>query len=485
MSTSPVTPANIFIEFWQLANAMTGFQRQTAEIADNDLNRTIAAALMQDNAQDVATSLTQIHAGHSRLAIDTNGCILSIMRAIDELFYHIHPRAQFIPSARPKMPRWLREMRGRRTSFGHYAQNADWRLVTRGPLVRRDRDETASNAECLADYFSALAVVPHTVIHNQKKLAIQHTVISTGTAQGVRAAKNAGAEKVVFIPVAEEADHLLISEREVNAQKYADFRLAPPLNAAETIIKALNACEAADIALAPEFVVTEEHADELAAQLHSVSTPPRLLLAGSGQTISRNSDDLPWNEARMLNTIGCELWRQRKIWPAGSAASTAKNYGMQDPGDKLNMEDTAEGDCIVIADIDGLGRCVVFICQDCKLSPAALQIIENYQPDWVFVPILDAGINMGRWAHQQGFALSENSLARFMIVSSTALAKLAYPNEERACALALGPKAPTEHDKGRMLCEVHIEAGSNPGYGTLHWRHGDWQQSILGSKDSK
>jgi hypothetical protein len=153
----------------------------------------------------------------------------------------------------------------------------------------------------------------------------------------------------------------------------------------------------------------------------------------------------------------------------------------------MTMEDSAEGDELVIADVDGFGRCVVLICQDIHLSSAVKELLDFFQPDWVFIPILDAGISAGRWAHQETFAVSGNSNARFMIVSSLALAKLAYPTEARACALAVGPKTATEldGDKGRVFQEVNVETASVPGYAKLQWRNGDWKQTVLSSQDVK
>ncbi len=114
-------------------------------------------------------------------------------------------------------------------------------------------------------------------------------------------------------------------------------------------------------------------------------------------------------------------------------------------------------------------------------------MLDFFQPDWVFVPILDAGISAGRWAHQEAFANSGISNARFMIVSSMALAQLAYPKEPRACALAVGPKAAdaAHGDKGRVFQEVSVEAGTKPGYARLQWRNATWQQTTQGAQDIK
>jgi hypothetical protein len=48
--------------------------------------------------------------------------------------------------------------------------------------LRRDRDETVSNAENFADRFTALSVVPHTLGHKHRTLKIQHCVIGLDVA---------------------------------------------------------------------------------------------------------------------------------------------------------------------------------------------------------------------------------------------------------------------------------------------------------------
>jgi hypothetical protein len=485
-STS-ATPAQLFLQLWSDAEAMTSHQRLTASINDIDFDQNIATALQQNSAQaasDVITDLLAI-ARKKTLPSEGNGGILAVMHAIDDLFYLIHPRAQFAPSSakrRPKLPNWLRELRDGRFISGDYGQDDRFRLIPRGPLVRLPRDENASNAESLADRFTALSVVPHTLMLATRPILTRHIVVGLDAARGVAAGRNPGAEEIVFIPVAEQSSDLVISEREISQQWFADYALDPNQNAADIIVAALRQAGSADIAFAPELVVSEAHADLLASGLRSLPDLPRLIVAGSGQTRELSVDGQRWNEARILNRWGGDLWRQRKIWPAGLGAARAAQYGLSDPSPNLHMEDTAEGDTIVIADIDGMGRCVVLICQDVEASSLAESLILHFQPDWIFVPVLDAGVETGRWAHQRAFSLSGISNARFIVVSSTALAARMTPPLTVACGLAIGPKAASlDHtDTGRTVAEVSAIAGSVPGYVKLTWRSSvEWMQTTL------
>lgn len=492
MKTS--SPVELFLQLWAKAEAMTSFQRITASPADSAFIQEVDQALRRNSAQAAADALANAFAtaGDKTLPNERNGRMLATMRAIDAAFYLIHPRRQFVPSLakkRPKLPDWLRELRDARFICGDYGKDEHFRLVPRGPLVRLPRDENASNAECLADRFAALSVVPHTLLLGTRVIKTRHIVVGLDIARGVAAATNPGYEDVVFIPVAEQVSDLLITEREVSLKKFADYQLEPNLNAAEIILAALRQAGPSDIAFAPELVVSEDHADKLAhGLLAGVPAPPRMIVAGSGQTRAPNADGQPWNETRIFNRLGVDLWRQRKIWPAGLAVGRALQYDLSDPSPNLHMEDTAEGDTVVIADIDGMGRCAVLICQDIEAVPLAESLIQHFQPDWVFVPVLDPGVTPGRWAHQRVFALSGQSNARFMVASSTALAARMTPPITAACGLALGPKAASAdgEDSGRAVATISVKAGAAPGYGKLKWREGlEWQKTELITKSTQ
>ena len=244
-------------------------------------------------------------------------------------------------------------------------------------------------------------------------------------------------------------------------------------------MQALKLAGPIDIAFAPELVVSEDHADELAKSIVTTAIQSRIIVAGSGPTRLQSDHKQSWNEARILSRWGIDLWRQRKIWPAGLGAKLAVQYGLTDPTPHLHMEDNAESDTLVVADVDGLGRCVVMICQDIQGAPLTDEIIRLFQPDWIFMPILETGVRPTRWAHQRAFGLSEHSFARFMVASSTALAMKLDPSATAECGMAIGPKAADKDggDQGRVFKAVMAEPGT--GYAKLKWRHGDWQESSL------
>jgi hypothetical protein len=478
------SPASLFIELWHRAGAWTPTHRATASKPSPLIIDAVRGALKQPDTKGAHDALARLLTSNGSNDADERGRILTVMREIDKVFLTIHPRMPVVPPSagrRPSIPTWLRDLRSQRNSSGDYGQDADHRLVPRGPLVRGARDEAASNADSLADLFAALAVVPVRFHQEYRPITVAHRVLPAGAARGVVRSPTPGSEVVAFIPVAERHADLIATEREIFGRKFVDFQPGPEMNAAERVIGALVQAGKVDIAMAPELVMPEDHADRLAdALLSGVAASPRVIIAGSGPTRDRDEEQ-SWNEARVLNGRGAELWRQRKMWPAALKQARALECKLSDPGPTGQiLEDTAAGGEVVIVDIDGLGRCVILICQDIEARPLAEDLIRHFQPDWVFMPILDPGIAVGRWAHQRTFSLSAVSQARFLVACSTTMALWQDDStKEPACGLAVGPKETLPREQNRLHALVSIVAGSSPGYATITWGSGLWENTTL------
>jgi hypothetical protein len=295
------SPADLFLCLFAQAEEMGSFKRSTALDKDVKFKLSIESALKENSAHDAFTAVEDLLSKGGGLPAEVNGRILMAMQAIDALFYLIHPRAQFVPAVKSarKLPGWLRDLRDARFISGRYAQNERFNLVPRGPLVRRDRDENASNAESLLYRFTALTPVPTTLCIDTREINVEHVVIGLGAIDGVIAGKRAGHEEVVFIPLAEKKADLVLNVRTTPEKPYVDFRLNPTLNAGNIIYEVLKNTGTVDIAFAPELVTKEEHADNLAALLNASPVLSRMIIAGSGQTMALSPDGLAWNEARI------------------------------------------------------------------------------------------------------------------------------------------------------------------------------------------
>ncbi|BEV10584.1 hypothetical protein ATDW_10800 [Asticcacaulis sp. DW145] len=286
----------------------------------------------------------------------------------------------------------------------------------------------------------------------------------------------------MFIPVATKANDLIFTDRPLGDSRAMTCTTSSTLCASTTIFNAIEAAGEAMFAIAPEFVVTENEAISLGKLLRSLKASPALTVAGTGLTVS-NDGYQAWNESQALNRYGTPLWRQRKIWPAKIDADVAIGLGLPNPGKgKQVVEDTASGSEIVVADIENVGRCVTFICQDIKIRPLVGDVIEAFQPDWVFVPILDRGVGPSRWMQTAAFEHSDLGQSRFLIVSSLSMAeKLGKPTPH--FAMAIGPRDISENVGGgaetdRAIKIIHVREEGHP-YADLTWNTSGWLQTSV------
>lgn len=445
--------------FWSLWRIAIQWKSSDISLADQDDCRVslFSELLSKSDENEICRNLETyanqyIPKANHNLA---RGIILDIISAIDYKFYDIHPRRLKLSIIESKpVCEWLKKYQSLRRDSGAYAENEYERVIPKGPLSKAPRSEIASNAICLEDSLSYLAVAR--VSHELTGRRIS-TVTSCVTKSGVHgySAEGGKAERISVLPIAEKIEQIKIQCISRNNNHFAHYDAASPDTIVETVISTLNVDSQHEttIAVAPELLINSAAADKISANYGEVSTPPRLFISGSGHSFEKYNDQ-SWNESRAFNNVGFELWRQQKIWPAGLTQSRALKFKLSDPGNnKLLIEDNCSGDNLIIVDIDGLGRCLTLICQDFEATSLAETVIREYQPDWIFVPILDSGVDLNRWGHHRAFSLSKLSQARFVIASSTALCSFyrsAQTAEEEPtadpCALLVGPKISEEED---------------------------------------
>ncbi len=486
-STNDKSIVALFVELFLTAEKWAPSDRAAAVMPSRTFESAIKAALSLANEQAAFDALKKVWDQPASQLSHFRGQILAIMRAVDQAFYHIHPRAiARAPARGPRVPvpEWLRDAREMREVTGAYFEVEGYRLIARGPLCRSSRQPVATNADSLADRFCALDVVPTILDQEGRTISISHQFIPVDAVRGITPSVKAGHEKVVFIPVAEEPDDIAKNNVRRGENLFVDLRAHTSIDPAQCIMEALTQAGSADIALASELVVSEDDADKLADSLLLAASSHRLVVSGSGPTRSK-LDDQPWNEARVLNGYGTELWRQRKVWPAGITRDLAVHYGLPDPKDGQIFEDTASGHDITVVDADGLGRCLILICQDLQARPLTDNLIRLYQPDWIFIPVMDYGVAVGRWAHRRTLELSTLSQGRFLISSSLSLAETLKIKPLPACGLAVGPSNPAPAEMGivldeeRMVQEAHTGTSKRPAFASVVWRSGDWKKTVV------
>lgn len=477
------SPCAIFVELWVDLEQRPPHERTLADKPSADLSDRIKRVLGEQEGVAVAAGLRAILADESDAsAIAQLRIRLEIMRRIDEAFYDIHPRALTTPllGGLP-IARWLRAAKNLWNELGFFWSDGQGRrLIARGPLTRHERTPSASSADSVADRFAALSVVPDSLTHEGRKIEIYHRVIDGSMADGVRLGR-LGDERVAFLAVAQDADDLEVEYKSVDGGHYVDFRVGTKVDVPERLLDGLRQVTDVDIAMAPELVISEACANVVCGKMPTLGATPRMLVVGSGHTEVCDTSAMRWNEARIVNAVGKELWRQRKLWPASMSAQRSIELGVPLPHDQCCFEFNAAGKTLEVVDVVGLGRCVVLICQDLQMGGLVEDLLQQYQPDWIFVPIMDRDVSPGRWAHQRAFGYSRQSRARFLMATNTAYARKIGSADPVIMGLAVGPLDPDDDDDGRLCASLKATVGCSVEYAIIKWRGGgsEWGRTNI------
>ncbi|HCB74792.1 MAG TPA: hypothetical protein DEP91_01225 [Sphingomonas bacterium] len=402
---------------------------------------------------------------------------LSAMRAIDVAMLAIHPRSLIGTGGFSSLPEWLENSRERRTLDGVYAQAANQALIARGPFARAPRSPTEESTFVLTNQFAALKIVDMSVFRESgRELTVKLKVIDQGADLGVPPRRDrAGSEVISFVPLAEAGDDLLARISTDDATTYIDIEKGTGFDPVGRLVNAIGDCADSDIIVAPELTVTSSDVSAIAAALSAMqSARPRLVVAGSGLAAQDSESGLPYNQATIFNANGAALWYHRKIAAYAMRDNTSKDLNLPGAaGAPELMERIAWSNAITIADVDGLGRCLVLICQDLVMQ-VVRNLLDEFRPDWVLIPIMDSGTSLNRWPARHARDLAAFSESRFVIVSSLAMKhwlKTSYPGEQMG--VAIGPAYVNNGDAGADVAARQIEVGpESPGrrHATVRWR---------------
>ncbi|WEK04698.1 MAG: hypothetical protein P0Y65_00105 [Candidatus Devosia phytovorans] len=477
--------AAYFARLWVRATEAGPARRALAEDFWPRYRGRLVRATGYDDEDQVIQVLSDFHATQAAEGWELSAT-LAVMKAIDEQFSAIHPRIHLMPTsaARPALPDWLLGAEADRVYSGAYWRDADRRVIAKGPLSRGMALPEATDT--LSDRFSALTVVSGAFEHDTRAVPISMRVLTPHATTGIRLTGTPGAERVAFAPIAEAGVDLEPSVHTLAAGRFLDVRPASTLRGGQRLLDAARAVGPVDILVAPELVMSDADFIEFQNGLtSSAGSNPLLTLAGSGLTAANSAEGLSWNEARMVNPAGAVLWRQKKLSPYAMKANTAFDLGLvtDSVGGPL-VEYVANGEDLTIVDTDGLGRCLILICQDFQSDPIVANVIKAYQPDWVFVPIMDTGVGPTRWPQIRTNSLSSTSQARYLVVSSLAMCHWnATCVSPPPVGLAVGPAVPSPDGNGDLLDAKRVAksatlptTGGGPRVVTIRWRDHDWDQ---------
>ncbi|MBG8559925.1 hypothetical protein I4436_09920 [Pseudomonas qingdaonensis] len=437
MNNLSISPATTFLNYWKIAATWKASLIANVARPSDAFKQAIWEALCITDGPASVTMLESLvkdaEDGRKR------GRMLVAMEVIDTFFYQIHPRAIYDTNSTNinlDKNHWIKILQSKRILSGFYCSINGRKLIPRGPLTRQCRPISAANADCFRDRFSALSVVEQSTSVHEVPVKISLKVRLPSSPQGIASDGIYRDKSIAFIPLAEEQGHLDVAQRTKEKISFVDFRAAEALDVPAKTMGTLQSIGYSDIIIAPELIISESDSKLIKAGIQKDTGHFRAFIAGSGHTVSTENGQ-SWNKSNIYNGAGGLVFGQKKIWLADVSPARAEEFGLDTSASKI-IEDNASGDELIVADLDGFGRCVILICQDLNAHPMADFVIGNYQPDWVFVPILDVGVSTGRWFHQRIIELSNLAPTRFLVCSSLSLAdKAAY--KDVACGLAFGP----------------------------------------------
>lgn len=474
---SITSPAHLFIAIYLCLIKVDPTSRANAAPVTLTVKKEYRELLLIDNAKEITQKLLKSinNQIETRVII---GRMFGILLEIDLLFQLIHPRRIIVSDK--LLPKWLRQARNNRTMTGYYAELNQNCLIPKGPLLRLPREENQACADWLPDLCSYISVAPLLTSEASREITVSVNIISSDRFFGASTPVEIGAENIIFIPIAEEIGdlELKVSAAAVGGVNFFDTLLAPHVIIPERVLNVLKREPDSDVLFAPELVISEKNSIPLSEMLKVAGKGlTKFFLAGSGASDELDDNGMAWNEARVLNGFGETMWTQKKIWPAGLQPRHFLQYGLGDTNQPLHLEKNASGDSFIVADVEGFGRCIILICQDIHAMPLSFDVISQYQPDWVFVPILDQGINYDGWAHQRIFELSALSQARFLVSCSRAL----NPRGDASTlgnGLAVGPKSCIEPEEISRACKlVKFQSTELSAFGKMNWKKCEWNQT--------
>lgn len=493
MTKSISDPSVLFLKYWKEASTWKASLIANVERPTDIFKSEVLDALCITEGKESAAKIEALVNGSKNGK--KRGRKLVFMEVADQFFYQIHPRALYhsdMSYVNLDKLHWLRMLQAKRTLTGCYCELEGKKLIPRGPLTREFRPITAANAECFRDRFHALSAVECVTSIHDVPVGIAIKVRLANSPQGIVTEGVYKDRSVAFMPLAEDENHLSVVQRSNAGVSFVDFKAAPVLDVATKTLDVLGRIKYSDIVMAPELIICEPDSKLISSGIRKDGGRFRAFVAGSGHTVSTENSQA-WNESKLFNGSGALVFSQRKLWLADISLDRAEEFGLDTTTPKM-MEDNASGEELIIADLDGFGRCIILICQDLNATPLAEYVIGNYQPDWVFVPILDVGVTIGRWFHQSILALSNLSPSRFLVSSSLSLAKKASYTDV-GCGLAFGPLCEYKSEKDdtsdnkvdgldggaeveakpkkksdpKRVSIVEVGTGKQEGFGVVNW----------------
>ena len=255
---------------------------------------------------------------------------------------------------------------------------------------------------------------------------------------------------------------------------------------ARALVAALERQQVA-VAVLPELVVSPAAVKALQAALReslgrAEGSCVRLVVAGSGLSEERHdATGLAYNECVVLGAGGRVLWRQRKVNHYAMSCQNMEHYGLHpciQPDRRDHVEDVQTGRVVELRD-GRLGRLMVLICEDLAQAEPADVLLAGLGPEWVFTPVLDGELTVGRWIHQRAWPNADRFHTNTVVATSLVLPlRDTRARPDPGLPYAVGLCVSAQQARRVALLRVSLD-DPQPRVATVDWRPTDWDSATI------
>jgi predicted amidohydrolase len=397
---------------------------------------------------------------------------LLVAKAIDFWFLGIHPR--YVRGSAP-IAAAQRFYCRRRGLTGHYnASTNDGWVIPKAPL-RPEAVAPEPVANKLDGQFYQLSLARPRLGPRKVDITVWDRAVDPEAIDGPT--------RVGFIPLAEGPDDLRFEMHQRRSSKYLDVQPADDEALADRAALAIeDACKkGAHICILPELCVSPRIAERIQSTLarHGLDAELRLVIAGSGLHPAAGGASGSHNECLVFDRIGRCVWRQPKINAYAMGPDKMKEYQIFAQAQEAHLELTRPGARLQIRESAGLGRMMVLICEDLVQIDPGRHAREEFPPDWVFSPILDGSIGIGRWVHRTGHQVAAESRSRVVVANSMTLT--ARTGTARTCTFGLCIDDGQPRRIELVLDDVTPKASPVVAY--VDWKPTEWRETSYNVED--
>lgn len=220
--------------------------------------------------------------------------------------------------------------------------------------------------------------------------------------------------------------YIITGDGEGISPESADQKCAQLADRAEAAIRYLQA-EGAQIAILPELVVPDSvvrRIKRVLAETHRGRHGLQLVVAGS-YCRGQGPNQLPYNEAIVLNRCGDVLWRQRKLHAYEMHPYEQVMYGLDGffRGIYAREAIATHPRTLVVRDSNRLGRLAVLICEDVVQPIPGFNNLTALQVNYVFTPVMAGALYEDRSFAKQAYRLASEAAAICVVANSGTLAR--------------------------------------------------------------